>query len=176
MDLPSTPPPAAEVPPKPKGWGGPRALLRALLQLDDTPHSIALGSAIGMWVALTPTVGIQMAMVMVFAFLTAPFFRWNRVAGLLMVYVSNPLTMIPIFWLSYKVGTLFVGGSLTYEELKSLVTPLADRSASEHFRQLWIDLGWPIMVGSFVVCTVSALLTYPAILWLVNAYRRKPLP
>ena len=35
-------------------------LIRPVLCLRDNPHSLALGIAMGLWVALTPTVGIQM--------------------------------------------------------------------------------------------------------------------
>lgn len=79
-------------PPKPAWKYSPRMLLRSILMLDDSAHSIALGTAIGMFIALTPTVGIQMLMVLCVAFLTRPFFKFNQVASLITVYVSNPLT------------------------------------------------------------------------------------
>jgi uncharacterized protein (DUF2062 family) len=77
-------------------WSNPRTLLRTILSLDDTPHQIALGAAIGMFIAMTPTIGIQMALVMLVALLTRPFFHFNRVAALVMVYLSNPITMVPL--------------------------------------------------------------------------------
>ena len=72
-------------------WSDPRSLLRHILMLDDTPHSIALGTAIGMFIGMTPTVGIQMILVIVFAFLVKPLFTFNRIAALITVYISNPL-------------------------------------------------------------------------------------
>ncbi|HIC22647.1 MAG TPA: DUF2062 domain-containing protein, partial [Planctomycetes bacterium] len=33
---------------------------RRILQLEGSSHSIALGTAIGLFVAMTPTVGLQM--------------------------------------------------------------------------------------------------------------------
>ena len=65
---------------------------RKLLQLDDTPESIALGAAVGMFVAWTPTVGIQMVVVILLA-LVIPM---NRLAALIVIYISHPLTMIPM--------------------------------------------------------------------------------
>ena len=54
------------------------SMFRAIVMLDDTPHSIALGTAIGLFIAWTPTVGIHMILVVALALL----FRANKVAGL----------------------------------------------------------------------------------------------
>lgn len=88
-------------------FSDPRQWLRAMLMLDDSSHRIALGAAIGMFIAMTPTVGIQMLLVLLLAVATRRWFRFNKVAALLMVYVSNPLTVVPIYWFSYKVGTIY---------------------------------------------------------------------
>ena len=86
----------------------PRSLLRKILLLDDTAHSIALGTAIGMFIGMTPTVGIQMILVLCLAFATRPLFHFNKVAALLTVYISNPFTVLPIYWFNYSIGTYFV--------------------------------------------------------------------
>ena len=114
-----------------------------------------------------------MALVMATAFVTAPFCKWNRVAGLLMCYVSNPLTGLPIFWACYKTGTCFVGGDVTFAHLRELVTPTAERPFWDQFKELCVDLSWPMLIGTLIVCTVSALLTYPFVFWLVSAYQRR---
>jgi hypothetical protein len=46
-----------------------KAIYGKFLMLDDTPHRIALGIAIGVFVAWTPTVGVQMLAVIPIAFL-----------------------------------------------------------------------------------------------------------
>src|SRR3990172_6945415 len=78
-------------------WTRPRTFIRHILLADDTPHSIALGTAIGTFIGLTPTGGVQMLLVMLVAFLCRPLFRFNQIAALLMVYISNPLTAVPIY-------------------------------------------------------------------------------
>ena len=56
----------------------PRALLNTILRLDDTPQSIALGTAIGMFVGLTPMVGLQMAIVLLKWRKSLRFFWWQN--------------------------------------------------------------------------------------------------
>ena len=57
-------------------WTSPGRLAQRVLTLDDTPHSIALGTAIGMFVGLTPTVGIQMVVVLAVAGITQRMFHF----------------------------------------------------------------------------------------------------
>ena len=153
-------------------WKSPRMLLRTILQLDDTPHSIALGATVGMWIGMTPTVGIQMALVMIFVFFTRPFFRFNVMAAIVMVYISNPLTMIPLYWFYYKVGTLFIEGSVTREHLTQTIKSDGAPDSWDAVLTLLTDLGWPLMLGSVIVATIFSVITYPSMLALVYWFRR----
>jgi uncharacterized protein len=142
--------------------------------LDDTPHSIALGTAVGVFFGMTPTVGLQMFLVIVFAFLTRPFFHFNRVAALIAVYLSNPLTMVPIYWFDYKVGTLFFEGELTRDDFARVLHYEGFAQWWDAIVALFIEIGAPLIVGSLVVGTVCGLITYPCMRWLVESFRRQP--
>ena len=153
-------------------WKSPRMLLRTILQLDDTPHSIALGTAIGMWLGMTPTVGIQMGLVMLFAFLSRPLFRFNVMAAIVTVYVSNPITMVPIYWFNYKVGTLFIKGMVSKEHFSGVMKSDQIRDSWTAVLTLIKDLGWPLVLGSLIVATICSLMTYPSMLALIFWVRR----
>ncbi|QDU39168.1 hypothetical protein Mal4_35040 [Maioricimonas rarisocia] len=151
----------------------PRRLLHAVLTVDDSPHSIALGTAIGMAVAMTPTVGIQMIIVLIVAFLTCRLFSFSRVAALITVYVSNPFTVIPIYWFNYKVGTLFVHGTVTHEEFASLLHYEGLRAWWDSFCALFLRVGAPLLIGSAIVATLVGLITYPLMRRLLASMPRK---
>ncbi len=155
-------------------WHNPRTLIRIILQLDDSPHAIALGTAIGMFIAMTPTVGIQMILVMTFAMLTYRFFYFNKPAALITVYVSNPVTVVPIYWLDYKVGTLFVHGNVTREQFTEILRYDGFAEWWRALTTLLIDVGWPLILGSLVIASICGALTYPAMLWIVQRYRGRP--
>ena len=79
--------------PDARWWATPRRLIRRLLSLDDTPHAIALGTAIGMFIGLTPTVGIQMIIVLLFA--VAADRTWEfRAAAYTYVHICSSLAML----------------------------------------------------------------------------------
>lgn len=150
----------------------PRMWLRALLMLDGTSHQIALGTAIGMFIALTPTVGIQMVLVMLIAMLTRRLFRFNKVAALITVYVSNPLTVVPIYWFNYKIGTIYFPSTITKQEFAQLFEYQGFQEWWASMTRLFVDLGVPLLTGSFLVATMGSLMTYPLILRLLRRMKQ----
>lgn len=159
--------------PRRRRWHSPRDLLRQILQLDDTPHSVALGTAIGMFVGLTPTPGIQLLLVVVVAFLARPFFSFNRLAAFVTVTVSNPVTTVPLFWIQYRFGRLFVGGQdAKYADLERFAEAEGFSGWWLSVRRMIVEFGWPLVVGSLLSALICGLLTYPAMRWLIGQVRR----
>ena len=66
-------------------------------------HSAAGGVAIGLFMAFMP-VPAQM----VFAALLAVYFRVNLPLAVVFVWLSNPVTIPPLFFLSYKTGAFIL--------------------------------------------------------------------
>lgn len=135
-------------------------VLRPVLGINDSPRSIALGLTIGVFVAMTPTVGIQMPIVFVLCSLA----RGNRVAGLAMTWISNPVTTLPMYYGYYRLGLLFTGGEeARYEDLEAILD-----SGGDEDRDLWSAvvelieaLGWPLWLGSLVIAVVVTAPVYP---------------
>ncbi len=161
---------------KPTGWH-PRTwwrwtrwfLLHKILHVDDTPHRIAMGLAVGMFVAITPTFGLQMILVV----LTAWLVRANKVVGVPLCWITNPVTMGPIYYFNYWIGTLMVGrGGKTLSDFQALSSDHGGWWASVEYgwRLIW-DVFWQCWLGSFLVGGIGAVLTYGAGLWFVRWYR-----
>ncbi|QDT37474.1 DUF2062 domain-containing protein [Stratiformator vulcanicus] len=153
------------------GWANPRTIVRYLLSLDDTPHRVALGFAVGIFVGLTPTVGVQMILVGMIWYLCRRPFDFNCRAGIVSCYISNPITTIPIYWFSYCVGWYFTGGDLTRDEFAKA---FQYSGFSEWWATVWklfIEIGWPLVIGSLIVATIGAVIAYPAIYYLLIGFR-----
>ena len=150
--------------------------LRKLLQLDDTPESIALGAAVGMFIAWTPTVGIQMVMV----FLLALVIPMNRLAAVIFIYISNPLTMIPLYYLSYLLGLQILGDQgMSYDEFLVFFNEIQEVASRETFwtaMKVFLEqLGYPVLkaltLGGTLIGILTAIPTYPLTLKWVKGYR-----
>jgi len=151
-------------------------VLRTIGRLRGSQEAIALGAAIGVFVAFTPTVGFQMLI----GALIATLFKASRPAAMIPAWISNPVTIPPIYAFTYWVGTLIVPGpsaAEVYERLKELVDRMGQHNFYElhkHFFEVFMlgkDLFWPMMIGGVMVGAILGCLTYPAALWGVKEYR-----
>ena len=153
-------------------WTSPGRLVQRVLTLDDTPHSIALGTAIGMFVGLTPTVGIQMMVVLAVAGITQRLFHFNRLAGLITVYVSNPLTIVPLYAAFYYIGTLIVDAPMSPAEFQQRFEQTLNEGWFDPLQFIFAEVAWPMVAGSLLLATVCSLPTYPIVKRLVEVKRR----
>ncbi|MEE8057452.1 MAG: DUF2062 domain-containing protein [Pseudomonadales bacterium] len=67
-------------------------------------HSVATATFIGLFVAFIP-----LPTQMIIAALMAILLRANLPISVILVWITNPLTIAPIYFLAYKVGTAITG-------------------------------------------------------------------
>jgi hypothetical protein len=156
------------------GWPRARRWFIRLLHLDESAHRIALGAALGMFIALTPTVGVQMLLV----FLVTAVIPANRAAGLPMVWVTNPATMVPVYSFNLWVGAKVVGTSETVQaKFAQALASLTSRDLPPWalVKEWWdvaVSVAVPLWVGSILVGLAAGLATYGVMYGLVTAFRR----
>ena len=64
------------------------------------PREVALGFALGIFVGMTPTVGVQTPI----AIFIAALFKWSKLSAAIGVWISNPLTVPLIYGVTYITG------------------------------------------------------------------------
>jgi uncharacterized protein (DUF2062 family) len=157
-------------------------VLHNILHADDPPHKLALGIALAMFVTFTPTVGFQMVLVFFIAWL----FRANKVVGVPLVWLSNPVTIPPIFYFNYWVGAVLMrmevkGFNWFVELVNEAEASAAGASwwlegwwlrASSYFVKL-LEIAVPLWVGSILVGIALAIPTYYACYYPICWYRLK---
>lgn len=150
-----------------------RFVVYRILHVDDTPHRIALGVAIGIFVAWMPFPGLQMVLALVIAALL----RANKVVGLPLVWLNNPLTA-PVNLLCYWLGCwmLRIGsnGERIVQAIKDALAPGMDflhRIVS--FFHVVEDAFWPWLVGSIVIGLVTGAAAYMLTYRAVSSIRRR---
>lgn len=102
----------------------------------------------GIWIAMLPIVGIQMIVV----FFLALIVRANLPLIVALQWISNPLTMAPIYFADYEIGLLILELFGVDYGRNKLLTAEFDWSGME-FADLWelVDTFPPMMVGGSVV-------------------------
>jgi hypothetical protein len=156
-----------------RGWNKVKGWFVGLLHLDDSPHRIALGVAVGVFIAVTPTWGVQMLLVVALAWLLGA----NKVAGIPMVWVTNPATNVPIYSFCYVIGQAVVGGP-GVSEVREALARVSDPAVGwgELGRQ-WLALMWhaalPLWVGTVAVGLAAGVVCYVIFYYGIRSYRRR---
>jgi hypothetical protein len=143
-----------------------------ILHVDDTPHRIAFGVAIGMFIALTPTVGFQMGLTVAVAALL----RANKAVGVPLAWITNPVTIPPIYGFNYWLGAKMLGGRYDLHQFKGFIAAaVKEGSLLERLHDLWNAMWtifWPLWLGSVVVGLLLGAISYFAVRFAVVRYRR----
>jgi uncharacterized protein (DUF2062 family) len=138
---------------------------KRILRLRGTPHAVAAGVAVGVFIAFLPIPGIHLVIAAVLSWLVAG----NVVASAFgTTVVGNPLTWPAIWAATYALGR-FVLGTRAHA-----ATPHFEHML-HHMRlsQLWHPLLEPMLIGAVPLGLVAALLSYGLTRWGVDVFNRQ---
>jgi uncharacterized protein (DUF2062 family) len=132
-------------------------------------RSAAGGVATGLFCGLIPG-----PLQMLGAGIAALVFRVNLPVALLMTLYTNPLTIVPLYLLAYKIGTLVLGaaGAKEPEPPPDWVWTQPAASA-EAFGQWMLGLGAPLAFGVFLLASILAVSGYVIVRVLWNLHLRR---
>lgn len=134
-----------------KRWLGAHHL--TLMTLPDSPHSIALGSAIGMFFGFTPLFGLKTLLSILCAWLC----KGNKIAAVITVTLHDVLLpAVPaIFLWQYKMGMWALYGKVPE-------TAGFGRVALRDYMEwtTFLTVGRPLLVGSLFLALPAAAVVY----------------
>ncbi len=134
-----------------------RRLYERFIRIRGEPREVALGFALGIFVGMTPTVGVQTPIAIFFAAL----FKWSKLASAIGVWISNPVTVPIIYSVSYLAGAKILGLdpvfnmplSPTWSTLKAML-----QKAPQAFGAMTVGgmiIGIPIALISYYLAYVA---------------------
>jgi uncharacterized protein (DUF2062 family) len=135
-----------------------------LMTMADTPHSIALGSAIGIFFGFTPLWTLKTLLSILVAWIC----RCNKVAAAIAVTLHDiSLPFLPaLYYWQYRIGVFVLHGDTSHE------------SAFQHLRarsylhwETFSAVGLPLLIGSLFLAAPSAIIVYFLMRMLVSRSR-----
>lgn len=141
-----------------------RHLYDRLIRIRGTPHEIGMGMALGLYIGMTPLMGAHMVIAVFFAMML----KWNKLAAAIGVWVTNPITALPIYGINYMMGAkvtgvtrpLRLGGELHFSLLIDILM-----KAPEIF--------WTLLVGGMITGIPLAVAGYYFTYGAVNRYQEE---
>jgi len=161
-----------------RSWGRSIAyILLRLKRLPSSPHRIALGCAAGVFAVFTPFLGVQL----ILAGALALVLRGSVLASFLASFVGNPLTYPVIWFATFNLGNVLLGGTASAQlvDLRGKAgalgeglmngSPGAIATAAE---SLW-PIVKPMAVGSLPLGGFAAAVAYVGVHRLISVSRAK---
>jgi uncharacterized protein (DUF2062 family) len=152
-----------------------RDKFRSIFSIKETPHRISLAFAMGVFMGISPFLGLHY----ILAFCLAWLFRLNKLVAIVGVSVNNPWTIVPIStfcaWFGAKIlGIKQVLPSVDWNSLS--LSKIASKMTDLHDFVDMVSKLFPLIkaffVGSLIVCTVSAVAGYFIIHILITRYKK----
>ncbi|WP_051261568.1 DUF2062 domain-containing protein [Desulfovibrio inopinatus] len=134
-----------------------------LLRIKTTPHSLALGLAVGVFVGFLPTLPIQSIWAVGLCFLIGG----SKLAAMLGTWVSNPITFVPMLVLNAHIGDMLLPGL-------NVSPSFADINVHNMF-SMGLDLITSMFVGGLALGVPAAFFTYVFTLRAARIARRRRL-
>jgi len=138
-----------------------RDYIKRFFLINDTPHKIAAGAALGIFLGVIPGMGFLATLVI------ASILRFNRLAALAVAGVMNIWTNFLFFAPAAYAGGLIFG--MDYQDLKICFHDAYHLGIKSFFsKAVFFDLTLPLVCGYFIVAGISALAFYFLLLLILN--------
>ena len=126
-------------------------LYKRFIKLRGEPRTIALGFALGLFVGMSPTIGVQTAI----AVFLAVIFGWNKISAAIGVWITNPVTAPVIYSITYFSGAKILGVGHNYAPSEDLTL-----SALEKILNKAPDVLWALILGGVIIGFFLAVAGY----------------
>lgn len=140
------------------------------MSLPGSADRISRGAALGFFIGWLPLVGLQMGLSLGLCAIT----RASFVASLPGVWLSNPVTMVPMYWFINRVGAHFVGKAIGWEQMEEIWRHVSTLGIMDGTKYLFVETAgvtFSMLVGGTIIGIINALIAYPVVGYLVRRYQ-----
>ena len=135
--------------------------LREILGIKESPHRIAITFAIGVFIGMSPLLGIHTVLGLAVAWI----FKLNRLVTLVGVFVTNPWTIVPIYTFGTWIGARLMNVNNIIPHIDW--THMTFAGLIGEFRPLVV----PFIVGNTLIGLICAVISYILIYMAVKRSR-----
>lgn len=143
-----------------------KALYLRIIRIHDSPHKIAGGFALGVFLGILPGAGPMASIVLAY------FFQVNKAAALAGSLLTNTWFSVVTFVVAIKIGAYMTGTK--WQQIYNDAKLLFDHISWQKFTDgTSLPILKPLLLGYAAVGLVSGLCIYVIVLLIVLAYRRR---
>ena len=134
-----------------------------MVRQKGSAENLGFSVAVGVFVGFFVPVGGQI----IIAFFLALIFKLNKLLALGGVWVTNPLTIVPLYILYFKLGSFITG----VDVLKYIRIFEKGNITWDLFLTFGREGLYVFFVGAFVIAVLGSIIMYFITFWVVTKYR-----
>lgn len=143
-----------------------------LKRSKGSPHSIAGGIAVGTFVGLTPTMPFHTALIVILCIIT----RTSIVIAVAVSWlVCNPLTYLPIYYFSARLGNTFTPYSLQMSKVREIMEQFQLNANFMDILSMILEAGFEALIvmlaGGVLIGLPAGIVTYYLFLLVITRMR-----
>ncbi len=129
-----------------------RARLQNMLRIDASPKKIAMSFAVGVFIGFSPFFGLHTLL----GLLAAYIFHLSRAATVTGVFITNPISLVPIYTFCIWLGMVILG-----VDMSDVILNIDWKSMTLFTMSVELEaLLLPFFVGTFVAGIIGAVVSY----------------
>lgn len=134
---------------------GLKQTFKAIIGINEPPIKVAFSFAVGTFIGFTPFLGFQIMIAIALSWI----FRLTKFPVITAVFVTNPLTIVPIYSFNLWVGLKVTHSSLAFSDVD-----FANVTWESFFGELG-NMLWPFLVGCSLVGLAAAVIGFFIVLY-----------
>ncbi|HJO94326.1 MAG TPA: DUF2062 domain-containing protein [Victivallales bacterium] len=140
-----------------------------LLRSKETPHSIALAIAFGVFVGCFVPPGGHTVIVLLLAFI----FKTDKILAFAATWIANPYTVPFLYPTFCFIGSKIIGAGLSFKEIEKILLQAIHSFSLTNFEIIGEKLAISFLIGGFIFGVVFGLSSYFITYFLVISYRKR---
>jgi len=153
----------------------PRYYLRRIQRLKGDPVYLAKGFAFGVFMGILPLIPIQTILIIPLSIT----FRVSTIAAVIAgTLISNPLTFMPQYYITWKLGNAVLPGRISWEDLEVLLLTIQQEGLIDglaSFSHLGIKTITVLLTGGVIIGLPAGIISYFFVLNFFRTLRNRRL-
>ena len=149
------------------------ASIKRLKELQGSPSYLARGVALGVFVGVAPLMPLKSVLILIMSLLLSS----SAVAAFLVcTIICNPLTYVPLYYLSWVTGNLLLPGKSSWAMLEDAVTQMGQLSLTGALTlagQVGFETIVVLLAGGCVIALPLAIASYPMAYRMFNTFSKR---
>ncbi|EJF81934.1 DUF2062 domain-containing protein [Bartonella doshiae] len=147
---------------------------KRILRISATPHKVALGFAIGIFLACSPLFGMHIVLAVLFSWIL----RGNFAAAIIGTIFSNPFTFLLIVMADYKIGYLCLSlfsdvNEISLSQIRTLFDGITLSNVPLLFKSAWNSIMRPMLLGGALLGFILGSLSYIGVYRAIARFQQK---